>query len=59
MRPLYLFDLRKTYGETDIGTYKPIGFPSPLQYKTLHLVLTKLINNLRLPHGWYNSTFNA
>ena len=44
IHPLYLFNLQKIQNETDIGTYKPIGFLSPLQYKILHLVLTNQIN---------------
>ena len=38
--PLHLLNLQKIQGEADIGTNKPIGFLSPLQYKILHLALT-------------------
>ena len=60
MHPLHLLNLHKIQGETYIGTYKPIGILSPLQYKILHIELTNQIYFfLRLPHCWYNSTFNA
>ena len=52
MHPLHLCNLQKIQNETDIGTYKSIGFLSPLQYKILRLVLTNQFNIIRLPHRW-------
>ena len=51
MHPLHLLNLQKIQGETDTGTFKPIGFLFPLQYKILHVELTNQIYIfLRLPH---------